>query len=400
MAFPAPQGTNALTTNEFYSALYNAYSLVKTLADGRNFDDSLASKYREEGGMYGDQLVYTDMDILYAYDWDHNDTNVLAPNMRVKPTQQSIQIDQMKQIGLYTDEYLSKRAWMTSEKYDQFKSVVEAMIGNTKKVFDEKLLEVYVGTHEATGGNQTFIADVQTAVGTATGEEKNRLEAQTIAKTVGDVFVALNDASNKYNDNGFVKRFSEDEFDIIWNAESYNKILYTDLPTIYHKDNLLKNGKVLPSHYFGDLITSDTTNTADGTSHRAVEDCIILTNAAGTTYSSSGAYATRILAGELLPTGTPIVVPSSPLTYATSTVGKNINGVQTAIRYNTNVHAYVANPNIVCRIVHKNGLKFASSFETSTEFFNAKNLSKNFYLTWCFAKPEYLKGYPYITVKA
>ena len=386
----------SLNTNEFYAALYNAYSLVKTLADGRNFDDGLAAKYREEGGMYGDQLVYTDMDILYAYDWDHNDTNVLAPNMRVKPTQQAIVIDQMKQIGLYTDEYLSKRAWMTSEKYDQFKSVVEAMIGNTKKVFDEKLLEVYIGTHGAAGADQTFSADVTTAVGAATGEEASRIEAQTIAKTVGDVFVALNDASNKFNDNGFVKRFSEEEFDIIWNAASYNKILYTDLPTIYHKDNLLKNGKVLPAHYFGTVVSAATT--ANGTTHRAAEDCIVLTTtAAGTTYSDSGTFATRILAGDLLPAGTPILAPATANTYKAA--AKTVNGVSTTIRYNLNgVHAYTADDTIVCRIVHKNGLKFASSFETSTEFFNAKNLSKNFYLTWCFAKPEYLKGYPYITV--
>lgn len=395
MAFPAPAGTNALNTNEFYGALYNAYKLVKTLADGRNFEDSLASKYREEGGMYGDQLVYTDMDILYAYDWDYTDTNVLAPNMRVKPTQQSIEINQMKQIGLYTDDYLSKRAWMTADMYDQFKSVVEAMIGNTKKVFDEKLIEVYIGTTKAAGTNQNFDSDVTTAVGSATGEEANRLEAQAIAKTVGDVFVALNDASNKYNDNGFVKKFSEKEFDIIWNADAYNRILYTDLPTIYHKEDLLKQGKVLPAYYFGSMVTTATT--ANGTTHRAAEDCIILTTtAAGTTYSATGTYATRILAGDLLPSGTPIIVPASPIVYQAAS--KTINGVATMIRYNTNVHAYIADPSVICRIIHKEGLKFASSFQTSTEFFNAKNLSKNYYLTWCYAKPQYLYGYPYVTV--
>ena len=54
---------------------------------------------------------------------------------------------------------------------------------------------------------------------------------------------------------------------------------------------------------------------------------------------------------------------------------------------------------IICKIVHKDGIKFLNAMETSTEFFNSKNLSTNRYTTIAFAKPAYLAAYPLITVR-
>ena len=104
----------SLNSNEFYNGLFNAYRLFYMYADNLKGIDtiSLAEKYRADGGMYSDQSVFTDMDVLYSRVWDPNDTNVLAPEAVVQPKQEKITVDKFRQIGIYTDEYLSKRAWM------------------------------------------------------------------------------------------------------------------------------------------------------------------------------------------------------------------------------------------------------------------------------------------------
>ena len=119
----------SLNTNEFYDSIYNMLRLSYVYADNlAGLDDSLANKYRADGGMYNDQSIYTDMDIIYSRVWDPDDTNVLAPEAVVKPVQQTITTDKFRQIGLYTDEYLSKRAWMDAAKYDEFRAVVQKQV--------------------------------------------------------------------------------------------------------------------------------------------------------------------------------------------------------------------------------------------------------------------------------
>ena len=54
-----------LNTNEFYNSIYNMLRLAYVYADNLSgLDDSLANKYRADGGMYHDKSVYTDMDVL------------------------------------------------------------------------------------------------------------------------------------------------------------------------------------------------------------------------------------------------------------------------------------------------------------------------------------------------
>ena len=387
--------SGTLNTNEFYNGLFNAYRLINTVADGLDgLDDSLANKYRADGGMYADKAVWTDMDVLMSRVWDPNDTNILAPEMVVAPVQQEIVIDKMRQIGLYTDKYLSKRAWMDPAVFDAFSSVVESQVSKTKRVYDQRLVDVFIGTTASSVGSQSQDCDITTAVGTAKGEEANRLEAQAIAKSVADIFVELGDSTRLYNDYQFLKAFNDGDFDIIWNSKFYNKILYTDLPTIYHKDELIKKGRVLPARYFGTAVASSTT--ANGTTHRAAQEYKIRTTAGA--YSATGTVITNVFPGDLLPAGTPIVAPGTEET--TGSGNFTINGRTQNVTYYSAVHAYTEDANIILKIVHKNGVKYLSSFETSTEFFNPKNLSQNRWLTYVFADPDYLRSYPFVTLTA
>lgn len=383
--------SGTLNTNSFYNSLFNAYRLIETYADSLSgLDGSLASEWRVDGGMYSDKSVYTSMDILSSRDWDQNDTNVLQPEMRVKPTQQEIEINKKRQIGLYTEEYLSKRAWMAPEVFSAFQAVVGAQVGKTKRLYDTLKCNVYAGTTESAVGSQT-----QTITFTqgATDEETNRLEAQLIAKTIADTFVKLGDPSRDFNDNTFMDAFDEDKFEIIWNADFYNKVLYTDLPTIFHKDNLVKNGKVLAARYFGDKVTSSTT--ANGTTHRALEEYKIRVDNAGA-YSATGTYIKNVFPGDLLPSGTPIVAPSTAET--TGTGNFTIDGKVYPITYYSTVHAYAVNAKKICKIVHKKAVKYLSSFQTETEFWNPKALTTNRYLTWAFADPDRLAYLPFVSI--
>ena len=384
-----------LNTNEFYNSIYNAARLYMIYADNLKGMDkkNLAEKYRTDGGMYNDQSVFTDMDVLYSRIWDPNDTNVLAPEAVVKPVQERITVDQFRQIGIYTDEYLSKRAWMDPNTYDEFRSVVQKQSAETKRVYEQRLVDVFVGV-EPSAASQTITLTLPTDTD---AEKQNRLQAQAIAKKIGDLFVDLKDTTTDFNVNGFIKSFDKGDIDVIWNADYYNKIRYVDLPTIFHKEDLLENGIVLPSRYFGTRKTITGDAHADGTGkYRAEMEAFIPVDSTGK-YSANGTDVVHVFPGDVLPNLTPI---SSEGTADYMTKEFTVNGVKRTIQYYTDVRAYQVDPKIICKLVHKDAVKYMSSFETATEFWNPKNLTTNRYLTWAYAKPQLLNGYPFITLVA
>ena len=382
-----------LNTNEFYNSIYNAARLYMIYADNLKGMDkkNLADKYRADGGMYNDQSVFTDMDVIYSRIWDPNDTNVLAPEAVVKPVQEKITVDQFRQIGIYTDEYLSKRAWMDPNTYDEFRSVVQKQSAETKRVYEQRLVDVFVGV-EPSAASQTITLTLPTDTD---AEKQNRLQAQAIAKKIGDLFVDLKDTTTDFNVNGFIKSFDKGDIDVIWNADYYNKIRYVDLPTIFHKEDLLENGIVLPSRYFGTRKTIIGDAHADGTDKfRAEMEAFIPVDNTGK-FSETGTNVVHVFPGDVLPNLTPI---SSEGMYDYLTKEFTVNGVKRTIQYYTDVRAYQVDPKIICKLVHKDAVKYMSSFETATEFWNPKNLTTNRYLTWAYAKPQLLNGYPFITL--
>ena len=316
-----------LNTNEFYNSIYNAARLYMIYADNLKGMDkkNLAEKYRTDGGMYNDQSVFTDMDVLYSRIWDPNDTNVLAPEAVVKPVQEKITVNQFRQIGIYTDEYLSKRAWMDPATYDEFRSVVQKQSAETKRLYEQRMVDVFVGV-EPSAESQTITLTLPTDTD---AEKQNRLQAQAIAKKIGDLFVDLKDTTNKFNVNGFIKSFDKGDIDIIWNADYYNQIRYVDLPTIFHKEDLLENGIVLPARYFGTRKTITGDAHADGTDKfRAEMEAFIPVDATGK-YSANGTNVVHVFPGDVLPNLTPI---SSEGTADYFTKEFTVNGVKRTIQ--------------------------------------------------------------------
>lgn len=206
--------TGSLNTNEFYNGLFNAYKLITTFADGLDgLNNTLANKFKADGGAYRDKSVYTDTDILTSRVWDPTDTNVLATEQKVKPAQQEIVVDKKRQIALTTDQYLSKRAWMDATAFESFNSVVQAQVGNTKKVYEQRMVDVAVGTMEAEMPSGKGSGQAQTVLIGASDPED--LRVRKIGKKIANIMVDVKDSTRDFNDYGFMKAYDKSSMMIV-----------------------------------------------------------------------------------------------------------------------------------------------------------------------------------------
>ena len=399
-----------LNANEFLNGLFNAYGLVYTYGNnlgGRG--DSLAERFKADGGQYRDQLVYTDVDVLYSRIWDKNDTNVLATENKGMYVQQYLTIDSFRQIGLTVDQFLTKRAWMDAGKYDEFRTVSLKQISDTKQVYEDTLVDTFVGVHVSVAP----AANINITMPTDTDAEKqNRLRAMEVFKTIGDTFNSLADYNRSFNENKYLKRFSEGDCILVFSDKYANEFRYVDTPTVFHKEDLLAKGKILNRKYFGSPI-EDSVTTADGNTHRAVENMLITVDAASSTTKSGVKYkaptsgtnrAIQVFPGDLLPEGTPLTTGDATYLGNTTVYLSGLQGSAAAKAFTASVctkaNAYAEDNKIICKIIHKDAVKYLSSITTQTEFMNGKNHTQNMYLTWGYSYPAALKGYPFITVAA
>ena len=366
--------TGTLNVNEFYSGLFNAYKLIATFADGLDgLDNTLAERFKMEGGAYHDKSVWSDTDILETREWDPTDTNVLATEQKVKPVQQEIIVNQKRQIALTTDQYLTKRAWAEPGAFEQFNSIVQAQVGNTQKVYEQRLVNTSTGTIEAKMPNGKGSKQAQTVViPTGTTEE---LRVRLIGRKIANIFVDVEDSTRDYNDYGFMKAYKKESMLIVWNAAYLNEFKYVDLTTIFHKDGIIEfTGEQLPGRYFGRSVLSSDIGE-------------------GKIIGANGAYDSTkgtIRAKKEFTYNQVHYFPGDAL--ATNGTYISVSGLEAS-------NVYIEDPTIICKIMHKDSIKYLSGFETSTEFWNPKNLTSNRYLTWIYADPDYLRNYPLITLR-
>ena len=362
--------TGTLNTNEWFNSMYNAYLLVKTIADGLSgMDNGLASEFKADSDLYHDKFVYTDVNVLNLRDFDPNDTNVLAPEQKGEAKQQEIVVNEAKQVGFTAGNWLEKRAWQDAGSYGQFESVLDAQVGETKRLYEHLMVNTAIGTMESNIGKQQRTVTLPTVTGDV--EATNRLQGQTVAEDLANLFVELEDPSTDYTDNGFWKSYKSSDFIVIWNAQFKNKILKIDMPTIFDNAGLKSDfeGRVLPAKYFGKVNAASVTTSgaSSNTTIYALEEMDI---------EDTDKKKYHIKPGMLLP---------AKVTLSEGGVIK--------------VPSYTVDPSIICKVVHKEGVKYLTTIETSTEFFNSKNLTRNRYLTFAYAYPEYLMGYPIVTVR-
>lgn len=356
-----------LRSNEIYAALYNMIISQQVFADNI-FDTkaSLVDAARVDGGLFGDTKLYYSTDVLKTFAWgnDAEAANLLSLDRPDAPEVQAIVLDQFRQIRLTLDNYLSKRAWSTEGAFSEFNSIMLGWIRDTKRVYDSTLYNTYIGTAESDVGGQEVTINIGAVPtdGNVDIEAYNRLTAQTIAKEMADLMVNLEDVTRDYNDYGHLRSYSSEELIVVWNSEVMNMINKLDLPMIFHELKIDKKGEyTLPARYFGKVNKVGGTAPAGNKTIRSLFEA---------DYTVSG-KTTHVFPGDLLPAGA---------VYAANAT-------------------YTVDSTIAFKIMHKRSVPFMSAFEVGTSFFNPRSLTENHYLTWGYNTLEYLKNYPFITVR-
>lgn len=361
-----------LRSNEIFAALYNMIISQQVFAD--NIYDtkaSLVDMSRVDGSLYGDTKLYYSTDVLKSTPWlnDAEASNLLNLYRPDAPECQAIYIDTFRQICLTVDNYLSKRAWSTEGAFSEFNSVMLGWIRDTKRVYDSTLFNTYIGTAESNLGGQEVVVNVDAAPTTPSEiESYNRIVAQTIATEMADLMVELEDVTRNFNDYGNLRSYNSDDLIAVWNSDWVNKITRLDTPTIFHRDSAMadKFGEyTLPSRYFGSINTTAGTVPATNATIRSIVEKDY------TVGEAPNAVTTHVFPGDLLPAGAAYVANET----------------------------YTVDPTVAFKIMHKRSVPYMSAFEVGTSFFNPKSLTETHYLTYGHNTLEYLKNYPFITVR-
>ena len=396
--------SNTLNVNEWDSALYNAYKIMGCKDNLEDLDMGLVSAITEEGGKFQDKNQYSFINVVSTREWDPTDTNVLAFEERPEVKQQEIVVKNKRQVAITKSFFLDKRAWGSPDAYAQYIGLVDSQVSKAKKVYDQKFVNVGVGTLESNVGSQQQTVKLYTVGETDTAkdiEAKNRMNAQLIAEKVTHIKNLLRDPNSDFNDLGFLDSFGDAKMTVLWNEEFLNSIHMLDLPTTYNDKYFDFNGRQMLAKYLAS--GTSAAGTADGTTHRAYNEYKIPVKANGEyVAAASAAKYVVVRPGDLLPKGTPIVAkdtPESTAVFATSykvwnkTVNLNVTVYES-------VHAYQPNAKIICKILSLDALKFISSFQSDGTFMNYKSNTENIYSTFLFSDVEYLGGYPLVTLKS
>lgn len=371
-----PAFNGQLNSNEIFAAIYNMIISQQVFADNiYETKSTLADMSRVDGSLYGDTKLYYSTDVLKSFEWtgDAEAQNLLKLHRPEAPECQAITIDTFRMIPLTVDNYLSKRAWSTEGAFSAFNSQMLGWMRDTKKVYDATMFNSFVGTTSSLEGkqNKTITLPAEPDGTEVDTEAYNRIVAQTIATEMADLIVDLEDVSRDYNDYGNLRSFSAGDLVFVWNSEQVNKIKKLDLPTIFHKEGLIDKfaEHTLPARYFGNVKTSGGTT---GDNNKTIRS--LIEKDYNTVEPDKAGYDAKkhIFPGDLLPSKT---------------------------AYQAN-EVYEEDATIVCKIYHKDSIPFMTAFETGTEFFNPRSLTETHYLIWGYNGLEYLKNYPFITVKA
>ena len=345
-----------LRPNEIFAALYNMIISQQVFADNiKGTYSSLVDKAKVDGTLYGETKLYYATDALESFEWkdDAEASNLLELNRPDAPAVQAIYIDKFRQIRLTVDDYLSKRAWGTEGAFGSFMAVMKGWIRDTKKIYDSTLYNAYIGTAtaETEGQNQTL---------TLVQGVNDGLQ---YAEFLANLLVDLKDVSRDYNDYGYIRSYDEGDLMVVWNAKFYNAIKKVDLPVIFHNSNLVNefDQEILPAKYFGTLVGdthTDFTIPAEGVqTYRTLVEINV--------------DGIHLFPGEEIPEG--VVVKED--------------------------ETYMEAQDIAFKVIHKKSVPYMSAFEVGTSFFNPRSLTTNHYLTFGHNTIEYLKNYPFITVK-
>ena len=345
-----------LKLNAIQSALFNMIISQDIIGGKIKNNYNLVDQAKEEAGLYGDTKLYIDTPTLTPVDWvqDSEDaTNLLALDRPGAPKTQELVIEVFKQVRLTKDSYLSKQAFGTAGAFVAYQSVLESRLNKTKEVYLNKTYNTFIGT---TKGVNAAGTEVKLEINTTAD---NNSAGENIAYAMSNLIDDMKDYSTEYTKNGFERAFGDEDIKIVWNNKYVNAVKKIDLPSIFHDDALQASfvGEKLPARYFGDVNEHTTSQAGD----RATHDLYIAVGG-----DEKPKY---VAAGDLIPAGLTIKAGD----------------------------AYTVNPKIICKVYTKLP-PMLEAFSVGTDFYNAKNLSTNMYLTFGHSKLEPLASEALVTV--
>lgn len=365
------QYNGQLTPNKIFAAIFNMIISQEVFADNiKGTFSKLVDKARTDGTLYGDTKLYYATDCLESVDWlnDAEAENLLALDRPEAPKCQKLVMDKFRQIRLTVDDYLTKQAWSTEGAFSSFNSIMLGWMRDTKRIYDSKLYNTFIGTQETDVGEQTQVLTVSDGANFG----------QLVAEKLANVLVSVQDADREYNDYGFMRSYDEADFLCIFPAKIYNSIKKIDLPVIFHNEGLLGEFEqiVLPDKYFGEVVGESgqsTTNSTNDNIRSLIETKYEVTPEGDprAKRAKDGNWYVHVFPGDLLPAD---------------------------VTFNQN-EAYYEAQNIAFKLIHKRCAPYMSAFEVGTSFFNPRSLTTNHYLTFGHNTLERLSDKPFITVK-
>lgn len=390
-----PNFLGQLNANEVFAAIYNMIISQQVFANNLGKHQTLVDKARVDGGMYGDSKLYYSTDCLESEPWggDSEAGNLLAVKRPPAPECQVITLSVFRQITVTVDNYLTKRAWADEYAFTEFNGVVLSWITDTKKIYDGTLYNAFIGTNETSVGKQMRSVDLTTALSGLSGIEKDRKEAEEIARSIADLFIEMNDYTRDFNDYQNMRSYDDAEIKIIWNAKYVNKIRYIDLPTVFHNEDLKNkfSEDILRDKYFGVVLTSSNISSYSASTPTTGKPITTTTGVYVPGTNNANGCVRSLVEKRYTVSGTSYHVFPGEEIHAGATVG--VAGANFAYG-----EVYIEQDDILCKIVVEYP-PYMSAFEVGTSFFNAKALNENHYNTWGHNKLEHLKDKPFITIK-
>lgn len=395
----ALQAAFTLNPNEIFATIANMIISQEVFADNLGKHQALVDKARVDGGLYGDKKLYYATDVLKSHAWgnDAEASNLLSLDRPADPSVQDITLDVFRQIRLTVDNYLSKRAWTDEGSFSSFQSVMLGWMRETKRVYDGTLYNCYIGATETSTGKQIVSVDLGTGSGhplyNLTGVEKEQMEAMLIAQSLADLFVEMGDYSRSFNDYGYLRSYADESIKVVWNSKYVNKIRKIDLPTIFHKEGLVDKfeEEVLPERYFGTVLTSSNISTYSAATPTTGKPIASATGAYTPGVANANGCVRSMVEKDVTVSGTAYhVFPGDEIPSGATVVASGNFELG---------EVYIEKADVICKVLVKYP-PMMSAFEVGTSFFNPRSLTENHYLTFGHNTLEYLKNYPFITVKA
>lgn len=376
-----------LNANHIQSALFNMIIAQDIIGGSIHANYNLVDKAKEQAGLYGDTVLKIDTPVLTPVDWSQDSAdavNLLALDRPEAPKTQAITIDVFKQVRLTKDDYMSKQAFGTEGAFAAYQSVLDSRLSKSKETYLNKTYNTFVGT---IAGKVTESIDV---------DANNDTVGQNVAYGLTMLVDDMKDYNTKYTENGFERAFSDADIHIVWNNKYINAVRKLDTPVLYNPGvvNEVFKGDVLPSKYFGTVITADNVASFSATTPAAGKPINSSTgaytpgnkNANGTIRAAKDLYKPFGTAGAI------VYIPAGAEIPATKTIGAS----STDFLYG---EVYIEQADVICKVFTKLP-PVLEAFSVGTNFFNAKNLSTNMYLTFGHNTLVPLDSEAIVTVKA